>query len=76
MQKEQESIYFVTGNSITAVTKPPSVETYRKRGYEVIYMLDPINEYAIQQLKEYDGRRFIKCMKEGHDLQDLEEKSK
>merc|ERR1712195_412742 len=48
-----------------AVEAAPFLETLKKRGYEVLYMCDPIDEYAIQQLKEYDGKKILNITKEG-----------
>jgi len=51
MKKDQNDIYFITGESKAAVAASPFVETLKKKGYEVVYMIDPIDEYVIQQLK-------------------------
>ncbi|MCB0371351.1 MAG: hypothetical protein KDD45_18570, partial [Bdellovibrionales bacterium] len=51
-------------------------EGLKKKGYEVLYMIDPIDEYVIQQLKEYDGKKLKNCTKEGLDLEDSEEAKK
>jgi len=51
MKENQKSIYFITGESKDAVENSAFVERLRKRGYEVLYMVDPIDEYAVQQLK-------------------------
>jgi len=76
MKEGQKDIYFITGESKAAVTNSPFIESLRKRGYEVIYMVDPIDEYVIQQLKEYDGKKLKNCTKEGLDLDDTEEEKK
>ena len=52
------------------------VERLRKRGYEVLYMIDPIDEYAVQQLKEYDGKTLVSVTKEGLELPEDEEEKK
>jgi len=51
MKKDQNDIYFITGESKAAVSASPFVESLKKKGYEVVYMIDPIDEYVIQQLK-------------------------
>jgi len=76
MKEGQKDIYFITGESRTAVANSPFIESLKKRGYEVLYMIDPIDEYVIQQLKEYDGKKLKNCTKEGLDLDDTEEEKK
>lgn len=69
MKKDQKDIFFITGESKAAVAASPFVETLKKKGYEVLYMIDPIDEYVIQQLKEFDGKKLKNCSKEGLDLE-------
>merc|ERR1711920_947576 len=45
----------------------PFLESLRKKGIEVLYMVDPIDEYAVQQLKEFDGKKLKSTTKEGLD---------
>merc|ERR1711964_802563 len=52
------------------------METLKKKGIEVLYMIDPIDEYAVQQLKEYDGKTLKSCTKEGLELDDTEDEKK
>merc|ERR1711964_391020 len=68
MKEGQNDIYYVTGESVQQVSSSPFIETLRKKGYEVVYMVDPIDEYAVQQLKEYDGKKLKSVTKEGLDL--------
>merc|ERR1711861_83541 len=74
MKEGQADIYYITGESIAAVSSSPFIETLRKKGLEVIYMVDPVDEYAVQQLKEFDGKKLKSVTKEGLDLEDEEEK--
>jgi len=74
MQEGQKGIYYITGESIGQVANSPFIETLKKKGLEVMYMVDPIDEYCVQQLKEYDGKKLISVTKEGLDLEDDAEK--
>lgn len=76
MKENQKSIYYITGESRETVENSAFVELLRKRGYEVLYMVDPIDEYAVQQLKEYDGKTLVSVTKEGLELPEDEEEKK
>jgi len=77
MKENQKDIYFITGESKEQVSNSAFVERVIKRGFEVLFMTEPIDEYAIQQLKEYDGKKLVSVTKEGLELpQDEEEKKK
>merc|ERR1712126_790302 len=70
----QKEIYYVTGESIAQVKNSPFIENLIKKGLEVIYMVDPIDEYCVQQLKEYEEKKLVNCSKEGINLGDEDEK--
>lgn len=72
----QKDIYIITGDSRAAVAASPFVEALRKKDLEVIYMVDPIDEYVIQQLKDFDGHKLKNCSKEGLDLEQTEDEKK
>merc|ERR1711939_514056 len=74
MKEGQNDIYYITGESIQGVSSSPFIEQLRKKGFEVIYMIDPIDEYCVQQLKEYDGKKLKAVTKEGLDPEKTEEK--
>jgi len=76
MKEGQKGIYYITGESRAAVAASPFLEGLKKRGYEVLYLVDPIDEYMVQQLKEYDGKKLVSCTKEGLDLDDTEDEKK
>ena len=76
MKEGQKDIYYITGESIASVSNSPFLEKLRKKGYEVLYMVDPIDEYAVQQLKEYDGKKLKCCTKEGLELEESEDEKK
>lgn len=76
MREGQKDIFFITGESKAAVANSPFIEALKKRGMEVIYMVDPIDEYVIQQLKEFDGKKLKNCTKEGLDLEETEDEKK
>merc|ERR1711933_449695 len=76
MKEGQNDIYYITGESIAAVSSSPFLETLRKKGLEVLYMTDPIDEYAVQHLKEFDGKKLLSATKEGLELADDEEDKK
>merc|ERR1719414_1778841 len=77
MKENQKDIYYITGESREVVAASAFVERLKKRGFEVIYMTEPIDEYVVQQLKEFDGKNLVSVTKEGLELpEDEEEKAK
>eukprot|EP00054_Salpingoeca_dolichothecata_P018943 m.117217 g.117217 ORF g.117217 m.117217 type:complete len:715 (-) comp23072_c0_seq1:328-2472(-) len=76
MKENQKDIYFITGESRESVASSSFVEKVRARGFEVLYMVDPIDEYCIQQLKEYEGKNLVSVTKEGLELPEDEEAKK
>merc|ERR1740117_872368 len=76
MKEGQNDIYYITGESIAQVSSSPYLETLRKKGLEVLYMVDAVDEYAVQQLKEFDGKKLKSVTKEGLDIEDDDEKKK
>lgn len=76
MKESQKDIFYITGESRAQVAQSPFLEALRKKGYEVLYLVDPIDEYMVQQLKDYDGKKLKSCTKEGLDLDSTEEEKK
>jgi molecular chaperone HtpG len=76
MDDKQPGIYYITGESKRQVETSPFLEKLKKKGYEVLLMVDPIDEYAVQQLKEYEGKKLISATKEGLKLDEDEEEKK
>lgn len=77
MKPNQKHIYFITGESKDQVANSSFVERVKKRGFEVVYMTEPIDEYVVQQMKEYDGKQLVSVTKEGLELpEDDDEKKK
>ena len=76
MKESQKHIYFITGENKEQVANSSFVERVKKRGFEVVYMTEPIDEYVVQQLKEYDGKQLVSVTKEGLELPEDEEEKK
>ena len=76
MKDTQKHIYYITGESIDAVKDSPFLEALKKRDLEVLYLVDPIDEYCVQQLREYDGKKLMCVTKDNLDLGLTEEEKK
>eukprot|EP01064_Diplonema_japonicum_P015266 TRINITY_DN22_c0_g1_i13.p1 TRINITY_DN22_c0_g1~~TRINITY_DN22_c0_g1_i13.p1 ORF type:complete len:708 (+),score=380.44 TRINITY_DN22_c0_g1_i13:70-2193(+) len=76
MKEGQKEIYYITGESKAKIENSPFIEQCKKRGLEVLLMTDPIDEYAMQQLKEYEDKKFRCVTKEGLKFEETEEEKK
>jgi len=72
MKEKQDHIYFMTGTSRAECEKSPFVEKLLKKGYEVLYLVDPIDEYTVQNLPEFEGKKFQNAAKENLNLNESE----
>jgi len=76
MKENQKDIYYITGESKEQVQNSVFVERVVKRGFEVLYMTEPIDEYCVQQLKEFEGKNLVSITKEGLELPEDEDEKK
>lgn len=76
MKEGQKEIFCITGESLATVRSSPFIEALKSKGLDVLYMVDPIDEYCVQQMTEYDGKKLRLCTKEGLSLDDDEESKK
>merc|ERR1711916_419637 len=76
MAQDQTDIYYVTGESKKQLENSPFLEKLKKKGLECLLMTDPIDEYAVQQLKEYEGKKLVNATKEGLKLSESEDEKK
>merc|ERR1712048_272891 len=75
-KQPQKEILWVAGETKKAVENSPFVEKACKKGYEVLYLTEPLDEWSMQQLKEYDGHKLVCIMKEGFKLDDTDDEAK
>jgi len=76
MKEGQKDIYYITGESRASVATSPFIEALKKKGYEILYLVDPIDEYMVQQMKDYDDKKLKSVTKEGLDMDETDDEKK
>lgn len=76
MQVDQKEIYYITGDNITSLLNSPHLEKLKEKDYEVLLMTDPVDEWAVQSLTEYDGKPLKSAEKGDLDIDKIDEKKK
>jgi molecular chaperone HtpG len=76
MKEDQKTIYYITGDSKKKLESSPFIEEAKRRDYEVLFMTEPVDEYVMQQLKDFEDKKFVCLTKEGVKFDESEDEKK
>merc|ERR1712226_1162086 len=76
MAESQESIYYMSGESMETMTKAPALQIFKKKDLEVLMLSDHLDEPCIQKLADYEGKKFVSIQKADVKLDETEEEKK
>ncbi|MBU4053919.1 MAG: molecular chaperone HtpG, partial [Proteobacteria bacterium] len=76
MKPDQESIYYITGENLALLSNSPLLEKLKEKGYEVLLMTDPVDEWVVQSLGEYEGKKLKSAEIGDLDLDQIDETKK
>ena len=74
MKVDQDKIYYACGETIDKIKMLPQTDMVKEKGFEILYMTDPVDEFAVQMLAQYDGKTFVNICGDSFDISSEEEK--
>lgn len=74
MKEDQDKIYYACGETIDKIKMLPQTDMVKEKGFEILYMTDPVDEFAVQMLAQYDGKTFVNICGDSFDISSEEEK--